>query len=129
MSLIVHPLSATPEYADPIKFRVKGRVPSSLGYGEIMNNPIRRVREDLKRESGTPLFQQGTGGQESLENLIDDTIRMIENTQEFLNRLDRSQPGARQYLEKTSLRLESSLASLRERRETLGRSEGPPGFC
>jgi hypothetical protein len=59
---------------------------------------------------------------ENLEVLITDTIRMIENTQSFLERLDRSQSNAGEHLKESAQRLERSLDSLRHRRDELNGS-------
>ena len=56
---------------------------------------------------------------ENLEALIDNTIRMIENTQKFHDRLDHSLSSERKRIEETAQRLEKSLNSLRRRREQL----------
>ncbi len=56
---------------------------------------------------------------ENVQTLIDETIRMIENTQKFIDQLDRFASPAIQHMEETAVRLERSLDFLRRRRDEL----------
>ena len=54
-----------------------------------------------------------------LATLIEDTIRMIENTRSFLNRLDHTQFASREAMAHSCKRLEDALVSLKRRQRTL----------
>lgn len=73
----------------------------------------------FRRESPKPLDSMGDPN-EDLASLIEDTIRMIENTRSFLNRLDHSQFASREAMALSCKRLEDALASLKRRQRTLG---------
>ena len=84
-----------------------------------MNYAIWPVNRSSRIENRPFVHRSIVKEREEVEALIDDTIRMIENTQKFLDRLDHSLSPARAYMEETSRRLEKSLRSLRERRKEL----------
>lgn len=67
--------------------------------------------------------------QEDLAELIEDTIRMIENTRSFLNRLDHSQSASRDTMARSCQRLEEALASLKQRQRRLTGREIVSGNC
>ena len=54
-----------------------------------------------------------------LAALIDDTIRMIENTHSFLDRLDHSQIASREAVACSCQRLEEALEALKRRQRAL----------
>lgn len=58
-----------------------------------------------------------------LSTLIEDTIRMIENTRSFLNRLDHSQIASREAMAHSCRRLEEALESLRRRQRAITGSD------
>ena len=72
----------------------------------------------FRRESPNPMDSMGDPN-EDLASLIEDTIRMIENTRSFLNRLDHSQYASREAMARSCKRLEDALAALRRRQRVL----------
>ena len=56
---------------------------------------------------------------EDLADLIEDTIRMIENTRSFLTRLDHSQSASREEMARSRRRLDQALTSLKRRQRGL----------
>jgi hypothetical protein len=70
--------------------------------------------------SHSPRPIDGSGDtQEDLADLIEDTIRMIENTRSFLTRLDHSQSASRETMARSCQRLEEALTSLKRRQRGL----------
>lgn len=61
--------------------------------------------------------------QGDLAGLINDTIRMIEDTRSFLERLDRSQTASRKTMARSCQRLEEALAALKHRQQSLAGRE------
>ena len=85
----------------------------------MMNYSVRPSQPDLVYQKRPFVHESIFEEKENVEALIDDTIRMIENTKKFIDRLDYSASPGRRHMRETARRLERSLDSLRKRRDEL----------